>query len=168
MPDYTMRRRHAVPGLVATWLIFSARESIALPPGVEGRSVRIQLDQGALQSIPGDERADVTVAEDKSAKAQALIKETPHEKAIPLIYLVIGVLSIPVIWDTVQEMLRREYYGGVIIDARQTPAMITHDKSLPARFVLFINANGKSEKYEAKDFSENMLESIGPSLLNKR
>lgn len=163
-----LHRRRAVPGLVAAWLIFCARSTAALPLGVEGRSVRIQLDQGALQTIPGDERADVKVAEDKSAKAQALIKETPHEKAIPVIYLVIGVLSIPVIWDTVQEMLRREYYGGVIIDARQTPALITHDKSLSARFVLFISADGKSEKYEAKDFSENVLEKLGPSLLKKR
>jgi hypothetical protein len=154
--------------LVAAGLILSARSSAALPPGVKGRPVRIQLDRGALQIIPEDERANLTVTEDKSAKAQALIKETPHERAIPVIYLVIGALSIPVIWDTVQEMLRREYYGGVIIDARRTPALITHDKSLPARFVLFISADGKSNKYEAKEFSENMLEKLGPSLLKKR
>lgn len=140
----------------------------ALPPGVEGRSVRIQLDGGALQAIPGDERSDVTIEEDKSSAAQALINETPQGRAVPIIFIVIGVLSIPVIWDTVNEMLRREYYGGVVIDGRQTPALITHDKSLPANFVLFIGSDGKSEKYEAKDFSEVMLEKLGSGLTRSR
>ena len=168
MPESMMRRRCAVAGLIAAWFAFPARGMAALPPGVEGRSVRIQLDQGALQTIPGDERADVMVEEDKSAKAQALINEAPRDKAIPVIYLVVGVLSIPVIWDTVQEMLRRRYYGGVIIDGRQTPALITHDKSLPANWVLFISPDGKSEKFEAKDFFEVVLEKLAPGLTRSR
>ncbi len=129
----------------------------APPPGVESRSVRIQLDEGALQTIPGDERADVVVEEDKSAVAEALIKDTPPGRAVPIIYIVVGVLSIPVIWETVREMLRREYYGGVVIDARQTPALITHDKILPADTVLFIGPDGKSQRYEARNISEDLL-----------
>jgi hypothetical protein len=129
----------------------------ALPPGLEGRSVRIQLDDGALQVIPGDERADLKVEEDRSAIAQALIQETPRGRAVPIIFIVVGVLSISVIWDTVREMLRREYYGGVVIDARETPALITHDKTLPAEMVLFIGPDGKSERYEARNVSEDLL-----------
>lgn len=51
-------------------------------------------------------------------------------------------LSIPVIWDTVREMLRREYYGGVIVDARQTPATISYSKALPAQTITFIGPDG--------------------------
>ena len=142
---------------MAAWPLFSVRGRAALPPGVEGRPVRIQLDDGALQTIPGDERADATVAEDKSAAAQELIRETPQGRAVPVIFVVVGILSIPVIWDTIREMLRRQYYGGVIVDARQTPALITHDKTLPAEIVLFIGADGKSQKYGARNFSEDIL-----------
>jgi hypothetical protein len=142
---------------MAAWLLCPPRGRAALPPGVEGRSVRIQLDDGALQTIPGDERADATAEEDKSEAAQALIKETPKDRAVPIIFVVVAVLSIPVIWDTIREMLRRQYYGGVIVDARQTPALITHDKTLPAEMVLFIGADGKSQEYEAKNFSEDIL-----------
>jgi hypothetical protein len=100
--------------------------------------VPMQIDEGALQTIPGDERTDVAVKEDTSPEAQVLIKAALPGRAIPVIYVVVGVLSIPTIWDTIHEMLRRSYYGGVLIDARQLPALITHDKSLPAGIVLFI------------------------------
>jgi len=154
-------------GSIAAWF-FNLEGKAALPPGVEGRSVHIQLDEGALQKIPGDERADVSVIEDKSATAQALIKNAPKQKAVPVIYIVVGVLSIPIIWDTLQEMLRRNYYGGCIIDARQTPALIRHDKSVPAAFVLFISPDGKSEKYESRFFSEGMLRKLLPQLSEPR
>ena len=149
--------RRIFAGSTAAWVLCPVQGRAALPPGLEGRSVRIQLDDGALQTIPGDERADVTVAEDKSTTAQALIKETPHGRAVPIIFIVIGVLSVPVIWDTIREMLRRQYYGGVIIDGRQTPASITHDKTLPAEMVLFIGSDGKSQRYEAKNIPEDLL-----------
>jgi hypothetical protein len=118
---------------------------------------RIQLDSGTLQVIPGDERADVRVEEDRSVAAKTLVEHSPPGRAIPIIYIVVGVLSLPVIWDTVREMLRREYYGGVIIDARQAPASITHDKTLPAGIVLFIGPDGNSKKYEAPNIPEDLL-----------
>jgi hypothetical protein len=152
--------RRMVTASMAASFLCAASGWGAPPPGVESRSVRMQLDEGALQTIPGDERADVLVEEDKSTSAQALIKETPPGKAVPIIYIVVGVLSIPVIWDTVREMLRREYYGGVVIDARQTPALITHNKTLPATFILFIGPDGKSQRYEARNVPEDLLAKI--------
>jgi hypothetical protein len=149
--------RRIFAGRMAGWLLCPVEGQAALPPGVEGRSVRIQLDDGALQMIPGDERADVAVDEDKSPAAQSLIKETPRGRAVPIIFIVVGVLSIPVIWDTILEMLRRQYYGGVVIDGRQTPALITHDKTLPAEMVLFIGSDGKSQRYDAKNIPEDLL-----------
>ena len=105
----------------------------AVPPGVEARRVRIQLDEGALNKIPGDERTSLQEQQDSSTTARSLIRNTPPGRAIPIIFVVVGVLSIPVIWNTIREMLRRDYYGGVLIDGRQTPALIISQKSLPAK-----------------------------------
>jgi hypothetical protein len=129
----------------------------AVPQGVEARRVRIQLDDGALKQIPGDERTDLQVKQDASPAAQALIQATPSGRAIPIIFVVVGILSIPVIWDTIREMLRRDYYGGVLIDARQMPALIVSQKSLPANTILFIGPDGHSTRYEATDVPEDIL-----------
>jgi hypothetical protein len=72
-----------IAGAMAAWLLCPVLGRAAPPPGVKRRPVRIQLNGGALQTIPGDERADVTVEEDKSATAQALIKDAPPGNAIP-------------------------------------------------------------------------------------
>jgi hypothetical protein len=114
-------QRRAVIVSLGLLLLRTGIGEAAVPQGVEARPVRIQLDSGALQQIPGDERADLQVNQDSSPPAQALIRATPPGRAIPLIFVVVGILSIPVIWDTIREMLRRDYYGGVLIDARQTP-----------------------------------------------
>jgi hypothetical protein len=157
--------RRAAAVSVASWLLLLPRLGwTALPPGVEGRRVRIQLDDGALQAIPGDERADVTVTQDTSPAAQALIRATPPERFPPVIYVVVGVLSVPVIWDTIREMLRRDQYGGVLIDARRTPALITYDKTLPADLVLFIDPDGHSQRYESRNIPADLLLKISKAL----
>jgi hypothetical protein len=147
--------------IIASWIILAlfrwTTGQAALPPGVEGRQVHMQIDKGALQKIPGDERTDVAVREDTSSEAQALIRATPPGRAIPVIYIVVGILSIPTIWDTIREMLRRDHYGGVLIDARQIPALITHDRSLPADIVLFIGPDGHSQQYESHNLSQELL-----------
>ncbi|PZR91222.1 MAG: hypothetical protein DLM68_03865 [Hyphomicrobiales bacterium] len=101
----------------------------------EATQIRIQLDQQALNAVPGDERAGLEVTEDTSPAAQALKARSPPGKAIPIIYLIVGLLSLPSIWAAVQEMLRRREYGAVIIDTRTSPANIHHDQSLPADLV---------------------------------
>ena len=111
----------------------------------ESAQVQIQLDQQALNTLPGDERADLNVQEDTSPSAGALKARSQPGKAIPVIYLVIGVLSIPSIWSAVQEMLRRHEYGGVVIDTRTTPANIHHDQSLQADLVMVIRTDGSME-----------------------
>ena len=57
-------------------------------------------------------------------------------------------------------MLRRDYYGGVVIDARQTPALITHDKAMPAETILFIEPDGHSVRYESRNVPEDLLSKI--------
>jgi hypothetical protein len=123
----------------------------------ESAQIRMQLDQQALNTVPGDERAELQVTEDTSPAAGALKARSPPGKAIPIIYIIIGVLSIPSIWSAVQEMLRRHEYGGVIIDTRTTPANIHHDQALQADLVLVIHPDGSSEKVPSTLATEDFL-----------
>jgi hypothetical protein len=159
MNSFDLSRRLIVTTTACSFL--PAGRARALPPGVEGLSVRIQLDEQSIAKIPGRERAEASVVEDRSAAAQALIAAAPRERAVPIILIVVGALSVPVIWDTVQEMLRRYYYGGVLVDARQTPVSITHDRTLPADLVLYIAPDGQSKRIAARDFTADLLGALG-------
>ena len=64
----------------------------------EAAAVRIQLDQQALNAVPGDERVGLEVTEDTSPEAQALKARSLPGKAIPIIYLIAGLVSLPSIW----------------------------------------------------------------------
>src|SRR5690349_60020 len=101
-PMFGVGRRLFV-GSALVWLARPFRSLAAPPPAIEARPVRIQLDDGSLPQIPGDERADLTVTQDTSRAAQALVEAAPPGRAIPIIFVVVGVLSIPVIWDTIRE-----------------------------------------------------------------
>jgi hypothetical protein len=126
----------------------------------EATQIRIQLDQQALNTVPGDERAGLEVTEDTSPEAQALKARSPPGKAIPIIYLILGLLSLPSIWSAVQEMLRRREYGGVVIDTRTTPANIHHDQSVQADLVLVIRADGSTESVRSTLATENFLKGV--------
>ncbi|MGH6837846.1 MAG: hypothetical protein ACREDT_03425 [Methylocella sp.] len=126
----------------------------------ESTQIRIQLDQQALNTVPGRERVGLEVTEDTSPAAEALKARSPPGKAIPIIYLVVGILSLPSIWSAVQEMLRRHEYGGVIIDARASPPNIHHDQSLQADLVLVIRADGSTETVRSTMATENFLKTV--------
>jgi hypothetical protein len=126
----------------------------------EATQVRIQLDQQALNTVPGDERADLEVTEDTSPEAEDLKKRSPPGKAIPIIYLIVGLLSLPSIWASIQEMLRRREYGGVIIDTRTTPANIHHDPSVQADLVLVIRADGSTESVRSTLATQDFLKGV--------
>jgi hypothetical protein len=126
----------------------------------EATQIRIQLDQQALNTVPGDERVGLEVTEDTSPEAQALKARSPPGKAVPIIYLIAGLLSLPSIWTSIQEMLRRREYGGVIIDARTTPANIHHDLSVPADLVLVIRADNSTERVSSTLATEDFLKGV--------
>jgi len=150
-------RRAVLPvmwgGCILGWGVRSAM-------AVDATQVRIQLDQQALNTVPGDERADLEVTEDTSPEAQALKERSPPGKAIPIIYLIVGLLSLPSIWASIQEMLRRREYGGVIIDTRATPANIHHDPSVQADLVLVIHADGSTETVRSTLATQDFLKGV--------
>jgi len=146
--------------LSAVWGLSIFGWGLNLALAQEATQIRIQLDQQALNTVPGDERAGLEVTEDTSPEAQALKKRSPPGKAIPIIYLIVGILSIPSVWAAVQEMLRRHEYGGVVIDTRTTPANIHHDPSVQADLVLVIRADGSAETVRSTLATENFLKSV--------
>ena len=130
----------------------------------EAAQVRIQLDQQALNTVPGYERAGLEVTEDTSPAAQGLKAKSPPGKALPIIFLIAGVLSISSIWAAVQEMLRRHEYGGVVIDTRTSPANIRHDQAVQADLVLVIKADGSTESVRSTLATEDFLKGVLSSL----
>jgi hypothetical protein len=152
----------ALSGLVLSWAL--TQTAAAEQSGLQDRKVTLLLDQSVLQGWPVTQRRRVTVTEDHSSDAQAIAAATPEGRAIPIIVLVVGVLSIPVIWQTISELWTREQYGGVIIDLRGGDPKITTSKAVPARMVFVVAGNGTVSKYESQDFSEEMLGKILPTL----
>jgi hypothetical protein len=114
--------------------------------------VSIRLDDSAVKAIPIDARQNLSITRDNSPEAAELIAAAPPQKAIPVIFLAVGALSIPVIWDAILEMVRETEYGGVIIDTRRRPPEVTNNKKIPAGFVFVIHEDGSTEKMESRLF----------------
>jgi hypothetical protein len=162
----TVLREPAVPWISRRGALSAAWEACIAAIGSrsvmaqEATKIRIQLDQQALNAVPGRERAGLEVREDTSPAAEDLKARSLPGKAVPIIYLVAGVLSIPSIWSAVQEMLRRHEFGGVVIDTRTTPVNIQHDQSLPAELVTVIQADGSIEKVQSALATQDFLQRV--------
>ena len=81
--------------LSAAWGICIAASGLHSVMAQEVAEVRMQLDQQALNALPGDERVGLEVTEDTSPAAQGLKAHSLPGKALPIIYLIAGVLSLP-------------------------------------------------------------------------
>ena len=150
-------RRGALSAAWGTWIAASGLHSVIAQEAAE---VRMQLDQQALNAVPGDERVGLEVTEDKSPAAQDLRAHSSPGKALPIIYLIAGVLSLPSIRGAVQEMLRRHEYGGVVIDTRTRPANIRSDLTAQADSVLVIRADGSTESVRSTLVTEDFLKRV--------
>jgi hypothetical protein len=145
-----------------TTLISGAAALLCRSASAENSGViaNLEVDAGTLGSIPGDERAGLDVQRDNSALAHDLSARIPPGKAIPIIYIVIGILSIPTLWSTVREMLRRDYFGGVLIDLRGTQISIVSDPKVPANMVFVVQGDGSVKQFLSEDFSERTLSAL--------
>jgi hypothetical protein len=127
---------------------------------VGSAEVRIRLDDSALKTIPLTTRQQLAISQDTSPIAQDFIASAPPQKAIPIILIAVGVLSVPIIWNAILEMIRETEYGGIIIDLRQHPAEITNSKKIPADYVMIISQDGKEEIMESLKFSQTTLSKL--------
>ena len=55
------------------------------------------------------------------------------------------------------ELYRQTHYGGVVIDTRQQPPMITSDPKIPGDMVFVIAADGRTTQYTGDQFSIDAL-----------
>lgn len=168
-PKETRRGLYKTIQISATALLMNRRSALSAIWGVciagwglqssmaqeQALQIRIQLDQQAFNTVPGDELERLEVTEDTSPAAQGLKARSPPGKAIPVIYLIVGSLSLQSVCAVVQEMLRRSEYGGVTINALTSPPSIYHGQSVPAGLVRVNRADGSTETVRSTQVTED-------------
>ena len=115
-------------------------------------AVRLRVEQQALLRIPLRTRQTLSVAEDNSADAKTLVAGAPPTHAVPVFFVVAGVLAAPILYDAVLEMIRETVYGGVIMDLRDKPPTITNSRAIPAGVVEVIKTDGSTETRQSQSF----------------
>jgi hypothetical protein len=155
-PQMLSRRTIAV-NLCILSMIFQRGEALAESATV---AVRLRADSTVLQSVPPGVRQHLQVSQDRSPAAKELAAQAPPEKAVPIILIAVGVMSIPVLYSSILEMIRQTFFGGVIIDARTKPVSVINSKSVSANMVLYIAPDGKSQYYSAFQFKLSDLDPL--------
>jgi hypothetical protein len=128
-----------------------------LAQGTGQLAVRLRIDDSVLQTIPSSERVRLSITQDSSSDAVGQASAAPASRGLPLIFIAIGVLSAPLVWQSIVEMTRQTYYGGVIIDARHAPVSIINSRSIQSDLVIFIHPDGRSENFRSHEFSRATL-----------
>jgi hypothetical protein len=131
--------------------------SAGYAPGARGQpadsaSVQMRVEQQALLRIPLRTRQSLSVQTDNSTDAQRLAEGAPPAHAVPVFFIVAGVLAAPIIYDAILEMVRETVYGGVIMDLRDKPPIITNSRAIPAGMVQVINPDGSTETHQSQSF----------------
>jgi hypothetical protein len=127
-------------------------------------AVQIRVDDSVRGLVPPVLLNTVRIEPDSSAFAGDLVRRSPPARAVPVIFIIVGTLTVPIVLQMIQELLREAYYGGVVIDARSTPPNITSDPRIPANMVFVTNADGKTNQYTSNQLSTDLLRKI----LNKK
>jgi hypothetical protein len=123
-------------------------------------TIRIRVDDSVRQAIPPIIQRDLTIEHDQSSEAQDLIRRSPPARAVPIIFIIAGAMSISVVVQMIREALRQVYYGGVLIDMRTTPPSVTSNPSLPGNMVFVIDPEGKTTRYTSDQLSPELLLSV--------
>ena len=85
---------------------------------INGRPVRLRVDDFGLASIPTIARKDLNVQRDSSREAEVLGMSAPPQRGLPIFFIVVGLIGISVRYQSILEMIRQTYYGGIHIDTR--------------------------------------------------
>jgi hypothetical protein len=153
-----MVRQNITRRTTALWVVFLPFiAATAKAQFSEMAEVELRLDTEVFQGIPRNARQKLNAHQDTSAYAEEMIRAVPSQKAVPVILIAVGMLSIPIIWSSIQEMLREYYYGGVLIDTRKNPPSITNSKRIPNDMIFIIDSNGITVKYNSNEFTQSVL-----------
>jgi hypothetical protein len=120
-------------------------------------TVRIRVDDTVRQIIPPILQRKLTIEQDQSEEANELIRRSPPARAVPVIFIIVGAMAVPVVLQMVREALRQIYYGGVLIDMRTQPSTVTSDPRVPGNMVFVIDSNGKASQFTSDQLTPAML-----------
>jgi hypothetical protein len=120
-------------------------------------TIRIRADETVRSVISPIAEANLEIEPDRSAEARNLAKLTPPERALPIIFIIVGAMALVELLQMIKELLRQIYYGGVVIDMRTQPPSVTSDPKVPANMVFVIDADGKTTQFTNDKFSLDVL-----------
>jgi hypothetical protein len=137
----------------------------ALPTGVSGQesetvTLRIRVDDSVRQSIPPILQQNLRIELDQSDEANELIRRSPAGRAVPVIFIIVGAMAVPVVLQMMREAVRQFYYGGVLLDLRSQPPSVTSDPKIPANMVFVIDGDGKMSRFTSDQLSPELLASL--------
>jgi hypothetical protein len=120
-------------------------------------TVRMRVDESVRAAIPPLAQRALTIEPDRSQEAKELALRSPPERAVPIIFIIVGALTVPMVLQMIREALRQTYYGGVIMDMRTEPPTVTSDPKIPGNMVFVIEAGGKTTRYTSDQLSPELI-----------
>jgi hypothetical protein len=120
-------------------------------------TVRIRTDESVRALIPPIVQGTLTIEPDQSKEAKELAKRSPPDRAVPVLFIIVGAIAVTELLQMIQELVRQFYYGGVLIDTRSHPPNVTSDSKIPANMIFIIDADGKTTRYTSDQFSLDVL-----------
>jgi hypothetical protein len=120
-------------------------------------TVRIRVDDSVRQTIPPILQRRLTIEQDPSDEANELIRRSPPARAVPVMFIIVGAMAVPLVLQMVRESLRQIYYGGVLIDMRTQPSTVTSDPRVPGNMVFVIDTSGKTMQFTSDQLTPAML-----------
>lgn len=152
----TRRQFHVLSiGLGATSFALAARGQTD-----EKVNVRIRVDDRARAVLRPIEQKNLTIEPDNSQEAKELAERVPPGRAFPVLVIIGGAIAATELLKMIQELYRQTYYGGVLIDTRQQPPLISSDTKVPGNMVFVIDAQGKTTQYTSDQFSLDALKLV--------
>jgi DNA-binding beta-propeller fold protein YncE len=139
--------------------LFSGTSWAGLTVGQDNERVmvRVRGDDTVRAVLPPIELKNLTIEPDNSDEAKVLSSRVPPGRAAPFLIIIAGAIAVTELLKMVRELYRQTYYGGVVVDTRQNPPIITNDPKIPADMVFVIDADGKTTKYTGDSFSLDAL-----------
>jgi hypothetical protein len=120
-------------------------------------TVRMRVDESVRAAIPPLAQRALTIEPDRSQEAKDLALRSPPQRAVPVIFIIVGALTVPIVLQMIREALRQTYYGGVIIDMRAEPPSVTSDPKIPGNMVFVIETGGKTTRYTSDQLSPELI-----------
>lgn len=134
-----------------------APPQFAYAQGNQPVTVRIRADERVRSILQPIEEQALSIEPDQSAEAKALAKQVPANRAIPIFVIIVGAIAATELLKMIRELYRQTYYGGVLIDTRTKPPVVTSDPKIPANMVFVVDTDGKITRYTGDNFDLGAL-----------